>query len=96
MTIAYNEGDVVGIKIHQANRTNTDVRLLPCKVKERVEKNGKLLYRLYTSADIISILYRAEDLADMRNVHFPKLSNIDTNSLEEVTVVQASRAEMNW
>ena len=30
----YAVGDTVGIKIHSADRTNTDARLLPCKVME--------------------------------------------------------------
>ena len=31
-----------------------DVRFLQCKIKEKVDKNGKTVYRLYTSADIIN------------------------------------------
>ena len=96
ITISYNEEDIVGIKIHQADRTNTDVCLLPCKMKENLQPNAKTVYRLYTLASIINIHYSAEDLADMRNAHFSKLSGIDTNTLEEVTVVQASHAASNW
>ena len=46
------------------------------------------MYRLY-------ILFWAEDLADKRNVHFSKLSGIDSDTVEEITAVQTSHAETN-
>ena len=41
------------------------------------------MYRLFTTAQIINILSSAEDLDEKGNVHFPKLSDIET--LESTT-----------
>ena len=78
ITTTYSQADTVGIKIHQADRTNMDMS--PCKIKEKVDKSGKSVYRLYTPAGIINILYRVEDLAAMNNVCFSKLSGIGTDT----------------
>ena len=35
--------------------------------------------------------FKSEDLADMQNVHFPLLRDVDIQNLEEITVIAASR-----
>ena len=92
----YAVGDTVGIKIHRADRTNTDARLLPCKVMEVSVKNGKKFYRIYSASGILKNKFTGEELADMKNVTFPSLSSADPSNLEEVSLVQASRATTNW
>ena len=92
----YAVGDTVGIKIHSADRTNTDARLLPCKVMEVSVKNGKKFYRIYSASGILKNKFTGEELADMKNVTFPSLSSADPSNLEEVSLVQASRATTNW
>ena len=80
-------GDTVGIKIHSADRTNTDARLLPCKVMEVSVKNGKKFYRIYSASGILKNKFTGEELADMKNVTFPSLSSADPSNLEEVSLV---------
>ena len=45
------------------------------------------MYRLFIKAGIVNILYNAEDLADKSNVHFPKLTRIDAETVDEVKVL---------
>ena len=78
----YAVGDIVGIKIHSADRTNTDARLLPCKVMEVSVKNGKKFYRIYSASGILKNKFTGEELADMKNVTFPSLSSADPSNLD--------------
>ena len=50
------------------------------------------MYRLVITAGKINSLSSAGNLAD-KNVHLPKLSHIDFQTLDEVTVLQALHAE---
>ena len=43
--------------------------------------------RVFTTVGIINILYSAEDLDNKRNVHSPKLSHKDVETLDEVRVL---------
>ena len=54
------------------------------------------MYRLFTTAGIISNLYNTEDITDKKNVPFPFLSHIDVKTLDEVTVLQVLHAETKW
>ena len=48
-------GCTVGIRIHQADRTNTDdARLLPCKILDIKQDKDPKLYQLYSAAGIIN------------------------------------------
>ena len=46
LTKEYCVGDIVGISIHEVDRTNTDAQLLPCKVLSSKEENKATMYRL--------------------------------------------------
>ena len=46
LTKEYCVGDTVGISIHEVDRTNTDARLLPCKVHST--KEDKKIHQLCT------------------------------------------------
>ena len=48
----YNVGDVVDIKIHLTDRTNTDAKLLPCKVL-RIDSSKLTPYQLYCASGIL-------------------------------------------
>ena len=54
---AFSEGNTVGVKIHHADRTNTDARLLPCKVFETKTVDNFVVYRLYNPPGIIKICF---------------------------------------
>ena len=58
----YAVGDTGGVKIHTADRTNTDARLLPCKVMEVSVKDGKKSYRIYSASGILKNKFAGEEL----------------------------------
>ena len=86
----YSVGDVVGIKIHQVDRTNTDAKLLPCKVLS-IDTSKSTPYRLYCATGILKTRYTSVDLVNMKQIHFPALEAVDPETLDETTVIQASR-----
>jgi hypothetical protein len=92
----YSIGDTVGIRINEVDRTNTDPRVLPCKVMEVNQKGQDTIYKIYTAGGILKNRFKSEDLVDMRNVCFPSLQNLDVETLEEVTLIQASRKTTGW
>ena len=96
ITKVFNVGDTVGINVHEVDRTNTDARLLPCKVLSMKEKDETTFYRVYTAHGILKNHFSVDDLADMRNVFFPSLENIDTEDLEEISIIQAARKNNSW
>lgn len=92
----YTPGDTVGIRINEVDRTNTDPRILPCKVLEVTNKGQDTVYTVYSSAGKLKPTFRSEDLVDMRNVCFPGLQNLDVQDLDEVTLIQAARKNSGW
>ena len=90
----YNVGDVVGIKIHQADRTNTDAELLPCKVLS-IDSSKSTPYQLYCASGILKTRYTSVDLVSMQH-RFPALEEVDPETLSETTVIQASRENGRW
>ena len=66
----YNVGDVVGIKIYQADCTNTDAKLLPCKVLS-IDSSKSTPYQLYCASGILKTRYTSVDLVSMQQVRFP-------------------------
>ena len=91
VTASYSTGDTVGIQIHEVDRTNTSSRLLPCKILDVNDDNQSSNYTLYTKKGKIKNTFQAEDLVDMRNVHFPELHETDIDNLPELSLIQASR-----
>ncbi|KAK7091747.1 hypothetical protein V1264_009390 [Littorina saxatilis] len=96
VTKSFSEGNTVGVKIHSADRTNTDVRLLTCKVLESKTVGGCEMYKVYCPAGIVKNWLRGEELVDMNSVVFPSLNAVDPARLSEVTLIHASRASTRW
>ena len=96
VTASYSTGDTVGIQIHEVDRTNTSSRLLPCKILDVNDDNQSSNYTLYTKKGKIKNTFQAEDLVDMRNVHFPGLHETDIDGLPELSLIQASRLHTAW
>lgn len=96
--LLYSKGDTVGVKIHHADRTNTAARLLPCKVLscKEVGQGNRPMYKVYSVAGVIKNWFRAEELIDMRTVHFPALQSVDQLSLQDVSLIHASRHATGW
>ena len=86
---------VVGIKIHQADCTNTDAKLLPFKVLS-IDSSKSTQYQLYCASGILKTRYNSVDLVSMQQVRFPALEEVDPETLSETTGIQASRENGRW
>lgn len=91
----YAVGQTVGVRISSVDRTNTDGKLIPCKVLKKDDRS-RTPYQVYSAAGIIRTHFSALDLADMRTVFFPALEQADPATLEEVTLIRASRENSKW
>ena len=78
------------------DRTNTDDKLMPCKVLEVKVRNKSNVYKVYTQAGIIKTHFSGTELVSMKNVTFPALNSTDPSQLDEITVIQASRFNSKW
>lgn len=95
-TTSFSPSDTVGIHIHEVDRTNTDPKILPCKVLHVDSNHRDKSYKLYTSGGTLRQTFKSEDLVDLRNIHFPELQDVDIDSLMEISVIQASRLHTSW
>ena len=96
ITKSFSRDCTVGVRIHSADRTNTDVRLLTCKISDTKESGDSVMYKVYCPAGIIKNWFRGEELVDMNSIAFPHLNDVDPHDLPEVTLIQASRASTRW
>ncbi|XP_070180742.1 uncharacterized protein [Littorina saxatilis] len=80
----------IGIRIHEVDRTNTDPKLLPCKVqtveKKTTENGSEIVYKLFTNKGKLKNTFKQADLIDLRNVQFDTLLDVDIESLEDISV----------
>jgi hypothetical protein len=92
----YSIGDTVGIKIHKVNRTNTDSKILPCKVLDiKIINDSKSLCKIFSKDGILKNLYSEDDLVDLRTVCFPGLNSVNPDSLNEISHIQACQKNKN-
>ena len=91
----FNVGDTVGIKMHSIDRTNTDARILPCKVLD-IKPNSQVPYQLYTTTRILQARFSAKDMQDLGKVPFQALDATDPATLTEISVIRASREYSSW
>ena len=96
-TASYKPGDTVWIRIDEVDRTNTDPRLVPCKVLEvQTEGHTDTLYKVYTTGGGVKTKLWSEELLDTPNVCFPVLQNVDVANLEDITLIPATRINTGW
>ena len=90
-----NVFDTVGIKINNVDLTNTDAKILPCKILEKKPLSNSS-YKLSSATGIIKTRFQSQDLIEMKSVHFPSLETVDPTQLPEITFIQASRDNTKW
>ena len=87
MASDYCAEDIVGVRVPKIDRTNTSMKLMPCKVLGK--SNNR--FRLYSPSGILSTTFAHTDLIDMRNRDFQQLRDIDPTKLEKVAFTKAAR-----
>lgn len=91
----YVVGDTVGIRIHQADRTNTDPKILPCKVLDK-DPTKSAQYQIYCASGIIKGRCLASDLVNLEHVHVPALHDVNPETLPETSMINACRTNTRW
>ncbi|CAF4788400.1 unnamed protein product, partial [Rotaria socialis] len=84
-----NLNDCVGLQIHTVDRTNTDAKLLPCLIIEKLEKDGKITFKLACEYGKLEIPYSIEHVVDLKMVCPEALKHIVIDDLNDITFIEA-------
>ena len=90
MASDYCEGDTVGERVPEIDRTNTSMKIMklrPCKVLENTNNR----FRLYSPSGMLNTTFAHTDIIDMRNRDFQQLRDLDPNTLDKVAFTKAAR-----
>ncbi|CAF4599169.1 unnamed protein product [Rotaria magnacalcarata] len=87
----FNLNDCVGLQIHTVDRTNTDAKLLPCLIIEKLEKDGKITFKLACEYGKLEIPYSIEHVVDLKMVCPEALKHIVIDDLNGITFIEACK-----
>ncbi|CAF4671416.1 unnamed protein product, partial [Didymodactylos carnosus] len=89
----------VGLKIDKVDRSDVTPTVLPCKVVSiQSTTNGTtngIMYKLCTTAGVISTRYSSEDLLNLIACNFSDLRLINPSNLPQLTFIQACKEYTN-
>ncbi|CAF1532838.1 unnamed protein product [Adineta ricciae] len=90
---SFELNDIVGLKISDADRSNTAPIVLPYKIIEIIEKDdsANVFYRLATQDGIISELFSSLDFMDLTQTVSADLRKLNTYALPIITFIQACK-----
>ncbi|CAF1430049.1 unnamed protein product, partial [Didymodactylos carnosus] len=96
----YKVGDIVGLKIAKVDHLSVTPTVLPCKVisiqsTTNDTTDGIIMYKLCTTAGVISTRYTNEDLLNLAACNFSDLRLIDPGNLPQLTFIQACKEYAN-
>ncbi|CAF1243577.1 unnamed protein product [Didymodactylos carnosus] len=87
----YKVGDCVSIQISDVDRTNIDVKLLPCLILSKDKKDADFIFRTACKFGKLAIAYMVESLIDLRSACPTDLKLNEVSSLGEITVIEAAK-----
>ncbi|CAF4061215.1 unnamed protein product [Rotaria sordida] len=90
-TEKFNLNDCVGIKINTFDRTNTNANLLPCLIIEKIEKDGKITFKLACQYGKLENMYSVEHLVDLEMACSKELKQIIIDELKDITFIEACK-----
>lgn len=90
-TEKFNLNDCVGIKIHTVDRTNTDAKLLPCLIVDKIEKDKQIMFKLACQYGKLENTYTVEHLVDLKMAYPEELKQIVINNLKDITFIEACK-----
>lgn len=92
----YELGDLVGLQVDHVGHTNTTSKVLPCKVTSvHSSSNGSMIYKVCTLQGMLSTLYGAQDLLDLREGDFADLRCLDPTNLPTITFAEACKEHVS-
>ncbi|CAF0953530.1 unnamed protein product [Rotaria sordida] len=86
-----NLNDCVGVKINTVDRTNTDAKLLPCLIIEKIEKDEKITFKLACQYGKLENTYSVEHLIDLKMACPKELKQIIIDDLKDITFIEACK-----
>ena len=92
MSENYELGDTVGVRIDKVDRTNTSIKIMPCKVYEKT--NDK--FKVYTKSGLVEGAFNATDLVDMRNINYSSLQSTKPDNLQKLSLTTAFKLHTEW
>ncbi|CAF1526343.1 unnamed protein product [Didymodactylos carnosus] len=87
----YKVGDCVGIKISEVDRTNIDVKLLPCLILSKEKKDDDFIFRIACKFGKLAISYTIDSLIDLRSAWSSDLKLNEVSPLDKITVIEAAK-----
>ena len=94
----FDVGDIVGLKIANADRSNTAPSILPCKIIDLLAGNttNSMKYKLSTETGVITGSFMASDMVDLNDTLSTTLRQIDSSTLPSKSIIQASQEYTNF
>lgn len=87
----FNLNDCVGVKIHNVDRTNTDAKILPCLIIEKIENDDQVTFRLACQYGKLDNFYSIEHLIDLKMACPDELKHIVVDDLKSITLIEACK-----
>ncbi|CAF4516747.1 unnamed protein product, partial [Didymodactylos carnosus] len=87
----FNVNDCVGVKIHEADRTNTDSKLLPCLIVEKISRNNSVTFRLACQYGVLTNTFSVGEVVDLKSACPKPLKETDVEDLENITFIEACK-----
>jgi hypothetical protein len=79
------------VKIHRVDRTNTDAKLLPCLIIEKIVEDKNAMSKLACQYGKLENLYSAEHLVDLKMACPEELKQLVLDDLDNITFVEACK-----
>jgi hypothetical protein len=90
-TTKFDLNDCVGVKIHPVDRTNTDAKLLPCLIVEKIEEYDKVTFKLACQYSKLENLYSVEHLVDLKMACPEELKQVVIGDLKDIAFIEACK-----
>ncbi|CAF1180310.1 unnamed protein product [Rotaria sordida] len=90
-TQKFNLNDCVGIKFHTVDILNTDAKLLPCLIVDKIEKDEKITFKLVCQYGKLENSYSVEHLIDVKLACPEELKPIVLDDLKDITFIRTCK-----
>ena len=87
----FNLYDCVDVKIHPVDRNNTDAKVLPCLIIEKIEQDEQVKFKWVCEYGKLDNFYSLEHLIDLKMACQVELKNIVVDNLKNKTFIEACK-----
>ncbi len=88
---SFQNGDIIGLKIANVDRSNTAPSILPCKIIQIItkEETSNIMYKVASSNGIISDSFSSSDFIDLSDTLSAELRRLDCANMPSISFIQA-------